>query len=151
MHIVSNIALISINETLFIQLISFLIFLFLINRIMFRPVKKIMGDRVDYMEDLKQAVVDADKEIARLTEQLAEKESAARAEALSLKKEIEELALDKASEIQQAARDEIAELNNKNFEEVKTQITEARQHLQTEAEALVTGIMEKVLNRRFAS
>ena len=151
MQIISNIALISINETMIVQVISFLIFLYIINRIMFRPIKKIMGDRVDYMEDLKQAVVDADKEIARLTEQLAEKESAARAEALSLKKEIEELALGKVSEIQQAARDEIAELNNKNFEEVKTQITEARQHLQTEAEALVTGIMEKVLNRRFAS
>jgi len=151
MQIVSNIALISINETMIVQVISFLIFLFIINRIMFRPLKKVMGDRVDYMEDLKQAVIDADKEIGHLTDQLAEKESAARNEALALKKEMEETALDKASDIQQVTRDEISELNNKNFEEVKVQITEARQHLQTEAESLVTGIMEKVLNRRLAS
>ena len=39
MQIISNIALISINETLVVQLISFLIFLFIINRIMFRPLR----------------------------------------------------------------------------------------------------------------
>ena len=38
MQIVSNVALISINETLVVQLISFLIFLFVINRIMFSSI-----------------------------------------------------------------------------------------------------------------
>ena len=45
MQIISNIALISINETLIVQLISFLIFLFVINRIMFRPLRKTVGPR----------------------------------------------------------------------------------------------------------
>ena len=40
MEIVSKIALITINETLVIQLVSFLIFLFVINRMMFRPVSR---------------------------------------------------------------------------------------------------------------
>ena len=34
MEIVSNIALISINETLVVQLVSFLLFVFIINRVM---------------------------------------------------------------------------------------------------------------------
>ena len=49
MHIVSNIALISINETLIIQLVSFLIFLFLINRIMFRPLSHVMVERENHL------------------------------------------------------------------------------------------------------
>ncbi len=151
MQIISNIALITINETMIVQLISFLIFLFIINRIMFRPLNKVMKDRVDYMEDLRQDIINAEKEIVHLTDQLAEKESAARQEALSLKKDVEGQAVNKASGIQQTARNEISDLKNKNFEEVKAKITEARQHLQAEADALVTGMMEKVLNRRLSS
>ena len=151
MQIISNIALITINETMIVQLISFLIFLFIINRIMFRPLNKVMKDRVDYMEDLRQDIINAEKEIVHLTDQLAEKESAARQEALSLKKDVEGQAVNKASGIQQTVRNEVSDLKNKNFEEVKAKITEARQHLQAEADALVIGMMEKVLNRRLSS
>jgi len=45
MQIVSNVALISINETMVVQLISFLIFLFVINRVMFRPLRESMHER----------------------------------------------------------------------------------------------------------
>ena len=151
MQIISNIALITINETMIVQLISFLIFLFIINRIMFRPLNKVMKDRVDYMEDHRQDIINAEKEIVHLTDQLAEKESAARQEALSLKKDVEGQAVNKASGIQQTVRNEGSDLKNKNFEEVKAKITEARQHLQAEADALVIGMMEKVLNRRLSS
>ena len=45
MQIITNIALISINETLIVQLLSFLIFLFIINRVMIRPLRGVMSDR----------------------------------------------------------------------------------------------------------
>ena len=70
MHIISNIALISINETLFVQLLSFLIFLFIINRIMFRPLKRVMNVRVDYIDQIKTDTVDAIQEFEKLTEKL---------------------------------------------------------------------------------
>ena len=52
MEVVSTIGLITINETVIIELISFLIFLFLINRIMFRPLQDIMGEREAHIEDI---------------------------------------------------------------------------------------------------
>ena len=53
MQIVSNVALISINETFLVQLISFLIFLFIINRVMIRPLRGVMREREEYVEKLK--------------------------------------------------------------------------------------------------
>jgi F-type H+-transporting ATPase subunit b len=45
MEIIKTTALITINATLVVQLIGFLIFLFIINRVMFRPVRRNMAAR----------------------------------------------------------------------------------------------------------
>lgn len=151
MEIISNIALISINETLFVQLISFLIFLFLINRIMFRPLGDVMHGRVDYMEGLKQSVIDADEEAIRLTNELAAKEAAARHDALEIKKKLEEEASGQANEIYEALRNEINQQKQATEQEVRDQISKARASLQAESEMIAIGIMEKILNRRVSS
>jgi F-type H+-transporting ATPase subunit b len=151
MEIISNIALISINETLIVQLISFLIFLFLINRIMFRPLGSIMNERRKYMEDLRQRVVDVELEVARLTGELNEKEAAARNEALAHKKELESTGTDQADGIYASVRNEISILKDQAAKDAEAQINLARESIQTESKALATGIMEKVLNRRLSS
>ena len=78
MEIISNIALISINETLFVQVIGFLIFLYLINRIMFRPLRNVMADRELYIERIKLDIDQAQKKIETMTSQIREQESEVR-------------------------------------------------------------------------
>jgi len=151
MEIISNIALISINETLIVQVISFLIFLFIINRIMFRPLGSVMRKRSEYMEGLKQHVMDAEKEVARLTDELGEKEAAARQEALEQKKELESFGTGQADEVYASVRNEILQLKNQAAKDVKDQINRARESLQAESKTLAKGIMEKVLNRRVST
>lgn len=151
MQIIDKIALITINETMVVIVVSFLIFLFIINRILFRPLQKVMEDRDDYMENLQKDTSDMEREIIQLADQLAEKESAARLDAQALRKEVENNGRDSAADIHQSVRNEVLDLNKKNMAEVEGQIIQARKHLHSEAEALVTGIMEKVLNRRLAS
>ena len=151
MEIISNIALISINETLIVQLISFLIFLFLINRIMFRPLGSVMLKRTEYMEGLKQGVMDAESEVVRLTEELSEKEAAARNEALEQKKELESFGTDQADKIYASARNELLQLKNQVAKDVETQLNRARESLQAESKAIAKGIMEKILNRRVST
>ncbi|MFO7559823.1 MAG: ATP synthase F0 subunit B [Desulfobacterales bacterium] len=148
MEIISNIALISINETLIVQLISFLVFLFLINRIMFRPLGSVMLQRSEYMESLKQGVVEAESEVVRLTEELGEKEAAAKQEAFEQKKELELFGAGQADEIYASVRNEIVQLKNQAEHDVEIQINRARESLHAESKAIAEGIMEKVLNRR---
>ncbi|MFO7554843.1 MAG: hypothetical protein R6W88_06535 [Desulfobacterales bacterium] len=150
MQIISNIALITINETLFVQLLSFLIFLFIINRIMFRPLQHVMTERVNYMDKIKVDTVDAVKEFESLTEKLKAQESEVRKEALRLQRKLEESGSKKGAEILSAARKEIEGIRDRTEMEVKVQVSEARKHLQKESEALAVNIMEKLLDRRLA-
>ena len=150
MHIISNIALITINETLFVQLLSFLIFLFIINRIMFRPLQNVMNERVNYMDKIKVDTVDTIQELEDLTKKLKVQESEVRAQAFELKRELEESGSAKSAEIFASTRKEIEAIKEKAETEVNVQLSEARKHIQEESEALAMNIMEKLLDRRLA-
>lgn len=151
MEIVSNIALISINATLFHQLVAFLIFLFIINRIMFRPLRSVMGERVNLMEKLRLDTIDATKEFERLTATLKAKESTVRSEAQDVRHAIEEKGGREAVEILESARQEISSIKEKVETAVDAQIAEARKKLRKESAALTVNIMEKMLDRRLGT
>jgi F-type H+-transporting ATPase subunit b len=151
MEIISNIALITINATLFHQLIAFLIFLFIINRIMFRPLRSVMAERNSVIDKIKLDTANAGDTLERLNEELKERESQVRKEALRVQLELEEKGNQQSAEILKSTLQEIELLKNKNEASVKAQIMEARKHLQKESETLAMNIMEKLLGRRLAS
>ncbi len=151
MQIISTTALISINGTLIAQVVSFLIFLFIINRIMIRPLQNAMAERDNHLEKMKQDIVDADKDVENISMQLEERKSAVIAEALGITKELDQSGSKKADEIFVSARSEVAALKEKATKEVDAQLAEATKHLKKESEALAINVMEKILDRRLAS
>ena len=150
MQIISNIALISINETLIVQLISFLIFLFIMNRVMFRPLQGAIGERENHLAQLKIAITDTQVEVDKIQTQLKERETAIRQEALNRHKELEEAGNLEASDIFQGVQQEIAEIRADAKKDIDLRIQEARQHIEKESQALSRNIMEKILDRRLA-
>ncbi len=151
MDIISKIALITINETLIAQIISFLIFVFIFNRIMVRPLREVMGERETYIDDLKQGVLDAEKEMSQMTEELKAREAEAKQEAFAFKTELLDSGSQDAAEIFEASRKEIEVLKKDAEKEIEAQIAEARKNLKEESEILSTSIMEKILERRMVS
>ncbi len=148
MEIASNIALISINETLIIQLISFLIFLFLINKIMIRPLNGTMAERAIFIETLIEEIADAGKRISKISVQIRQREQAARKEALGMATDAETLGGQQASEIFEEVVKEITQLRKQTEKEVDIRVAEARKHVRTESESLAETIMERILDRR---
>jgi len=148
MDIISNIALISINETLIVQVIGFLIFLFLINRIMFRPLRNVMADRDIHIERVKLDIDQARQEVDAMNSQIEEQEAAVRKEAFDLKEQREKIGNQQAKEIFAAVRQEIADTSAKVQQDIDRKIAEARKSLQKESEALARNIVEKILDRR---
>ncbi|MCG6906829.1 MAG: hypothetical protein LJE63_09390 [Desulfobacteraceae bacterium] len=147
-QIVSNIALISINATLVVQLISFLIFLFLINGILIQPLRRTMAERAGYLDQMKLDIVEAEKEMNRLLKELAAREKMVRNEALMATKEMENEGLRRASEIIKDVRKEMESLRSKTQQAVIDQLAAAREKLERESESLALSIMEKLLDRR---
>lgn len=151
MEIISNIALITINATLFHQLVAFLIFLFIINRIMFRPLRSVMAERDDIIEKIKLDTTNAGETIDRLNNELKERESEVRKEAFKVQHELEEKGKQESAEIMKSTLQEIEVLKDKNEATVNAQIMEAKKDFQKESEALALNIMEKLLDRRLVS
>jgi F-type H+-transporting ATPase subunit b len=148
MEIISNIALISINETLIVQVIGFLIFLFVINRIMFRPLQNVMSDRDIHIEGIKRDIVQAQKEVTSFTSQIQEQDIAAREEAFGLRDQLEAAGSQQAKEIFESVKKEIVANSQKIQKEIEVRIAEERQSLEKESEALALNIIEKILDRR---
>ncbi len=147
MHIVSNIALISINETIVVQLVSFLVFLFVINRVMFRPLARTLDEREQYTKTLREEIVQAETELKALTDQIRESEAAAREEALRVAKETELSGNERAGEIFDATRKDVdAQIADAQME-IDAQIDIVRKDMEKESGALASTIMEQLLGR----
>jgi F-type H+-transporting ATPase subunit b len=141
-------ALIALNATLVVQMVSFLIFMFLLNRVMIRPILAVMDERKNYMDGLKQSVSASEKEVEDVSFQLEERESFARKESLQIKKKLEESGTSVGVETIKTAANEISVLKEEAEKEVQVQITEASKHMKKESETLALNIMEKILDRR---
>ena len=70
MEVVENVALISINATMVVQLISFLIFMVLLNRIMVRPLRTIMNERQSYIKQVGQDLTAAVESFEQISNQI---------------------------------------------------------------------------------
>jgi len=148
MEIVSSIALISINETLIFQIISFLIFLFIINRIMFRPLRNIMVERDAHIEKIKTDIIQAQKRFDNITDEINDQEAAVKKEANKFKARLEEAGNRQADELFNSVRLEIAEANQKAKKDIEAKLSEARKTIQMESETLAVNIIERILERR---
>jgi F-type H+-transporting ATPase subunit b len=148
MEIISNIALISINETLIVQVIGFLIFLFVINRVMFRPLRNVMSDRDIHIERVQRDIIQAQEEVASITSQIQEQDAATRKEAMALKDDLETNGSQQAKEIFESVKKKIAASSQKVQQEIAVRIAEERQALDKESETLALNIIDKILDRR---
>jgi F-type H+-transporting ATPase subunit b len=150
MEIISNVALISINETLIVQLISFLIFVFILNRVMIRPLRGTMNAREAYIEELKTEMTAAEKTIEDLTSQIRKEEHTAINAAHGLREQIENTGQQEAERIISAARNHVDKQLEESRANIATQIDVAQKTIREEAEGLSVRVMEKLLDRRLS-
>ncbi|HAO23213.1 MAG: hypothetical protein BWK80_34435 [Desulfobacteraceae bacterium IS3] len=150
MQIISNIALITINGTLVIQILSFLTLMFILRRIMIRPLSEVMQQRKEYINGLSGDIDDAESQMETITSQLKNRESAIRAEANDLRKKLEASGSQRAAELLAAVKEEVSALKSRTERDVSEQIAEAKKYLKAESEILANQIMENILDRRIA-
>jgi F-type H+-transporting ATPase subunit b len=151
MEIVENVALISINATFVVQLLSFLLFMMLLNRIMIRPLRKVMTERDHYLVQVKDQIHAAHEGYAQIGEQIRQQESETRKTALQMREEMEQAAQESAAEVIEQTRVEIASLRAESQQNADQQITAARRQIIDEAEALSDRMINALLDRRATS
>ena len=151
MEIVENVALISINATLVVQLLSFLLFMALLNRIMIRPLRKVMTEREQYLVTIEQEIHAAHEGFIRIGEQIQQQESDARQAAFKIREEMERQAHTSAADTLANTKQEIESLRNESQRQADEKIAAARQQIADEAEALADQMIDALLDRRATS
>lgn len=148
MEIVENVALISINATLVVQLLSFLLFMVLFNRIMIRPLRKVMVERDHYMTKVQQEIHAAHAGYAQISQQIQNQERDARKAAFKIREEIEAQAQTSASDSLAQTKVEIQSLRLASQRQADEKIAEMRRQIEHEAEAIAGRMVDALLGRR---
>lgn len=151
MEIVSAIALISINETFFVQLISFLVFLFLLNRLMIRPLINTMAQRRERLADMSMDIETAQSDLVKINRDLDLQRARVIKEADDVVHQLDQEGDRRATELIGTAQSRISQLRRETEATVNQQLKEVRAQLDGEVDAITTMIMEKVLHRRVPS
>jgi F-type H+-transporting ATPase subunit b len=139
--------MINLDITLVIQMINFLILLFVLNLILFRPIRNIIKERnqiVDTFNSDIASLTDSAQESMdqfELKIQEARKKGVARVQ--SMKDEGEEAEVELLAATTQEVQAKIEEARNR----VAADIQEARTQLQTQVQAFSVAVTEKILGR----
>lgn len=133
--------------TLLIQMINFLILLFVLNLILFRPIRKIIKERNGIVENFNSDIASLTDEAQASMEEFEEKVLEARKEGMgkvqSMKDEGERAEVELIAATTQEVQAKIEEARKK----VASNIQDARTELQKQVQTFSVAVSEKILGR----
>ena len=135
------------DGSLFIQIANFLLIIWILNIILYKPIRKILIQRKEKISGLEQNIDLLNKDAKDKDEAFAEGIKEARANGLNEKEVLLQAATDEEREIiekiNQKAQAELAEVREKIAKDVEN----VRASLQQEIDAFANAIGEKILGR----
>ncbi len=143
--------MISINATLLAQVIHFLILMFILNRLMFQPLLKLIRDRKEYTEETSNKIESIVNDTERLRQEFISKENDAKKNATQERSEYRGAGIVEGSELIEGSRKEVGAIKVKADKEIETEVSKTQLLLHDEAAALAGEITEKVVGRRISA
>ena len=114
--------MISVNVTLIIQMINFLVLLFFMNMILYRPIRRLIAQRnrfvVEQQEEIEQANLEADEALRTFKEHI--------------------------QEARRLGREKLQQMKDKAYEEQKAMIAQANQTAASELQAVKERIAREI-------
>lgn len=150
MEIVQNNALITVNATLIFQLISFLILVFIMHRLLIKPLRATMQEREDYIDKLEADVESGEARLMAMEEKLNAQKKEFFSQSSNLRKQLMEEANTAGSEILGEARAKVTAELHQATQESNALAAEIRKEFSALADELSGDIINKVLDRSAA-
>ncbi|MEJ2724455.1 MAG: hypothetical protein P8175_07380 [Deltaproteobacteria bacterium] len=142
--------MISINATLLLQVVHLLILVLILNRLMFKPILKLVDERTGYIEKSKTEIKDLGSEAERLKREYLSRENAARKKASSESLELKKAGVAQLEALIDESQKEVASIRKESETKIETEIERARPTLPGEAMVLAEEIVERLIGRRVA-
>lgn len=142
--------MISINATLVVQIIHFLLLTFILNRLMFQPILKLIGDRKEYIEKTQGEIRNLEQETEQLKLQFISDHANARKEASLHRDKLRNQALGLVEKNLIDAQEKVAKIREKADREAEKEIEHTKPVLRDEAVGLAEEIIQRIVGRRIA-
>jgi F-type H+-transporting ATPase subunit b len=139
--------MLNIDNTLIIQIINFLVLLFLLNIILYKPIRKILGRRQEEMSASEETISDLLDRSSRLAEELEQNTAAVRKDGFKEKEESKNESRHEEAKMVQGAVESVGEKITKAREETERNMAGIRQSLEKEVSLFSQELAEKVLGR----
>jgi F-type H+-transporting ATPase subunit b len=139
--------MISLDIVLLLQAVNFLVLLFLLNILLYKPIRKILKDRAAEISASKEKTLSVDREVCDKMAQYEQKLQAVKADANEERQRILRSAREEESRLIEVARSEAADGLARIRESIARDSAEAERYLREQAEVLSRQIVEKVLGR----
>ncbi|MCB2188171.1 MAG: ATP synthase F0 subunit B [Deltaproteobacteria bacterium] len=139
--------MISINATLFVQMLHLLVLIWILNKIMYQPLRRLVAERSKSLETglarAQEYQEGARQKMGAYQKNLEKGRAKVREDLLELRQETEAKAQELISETQDKARADYRDL----MASIDSQLVEARKEIKAEAEAVAVGMASRVLGR----
>jgi F-type H+-transporting ATPase subunit b len=139
--------MLKIDYTLFIQIANFLFLLFILNILLFRPIRKILGRRAEEINSSKGMMGDFQNRAARYEKELEENIAGARREGYKEKEDLKDEGLEQEKELLKDATSSSGEKIGKAKQQIKSSADHVRQSLENEVAVFSRELAEKILGR----
>jgi len=136
-----------LDYTLFIQIANFLILMFLLNRVLYRPVRRILGKRKEEMNAFQSMIEDFQKRTAGHAKKIEQDTAETRKEGLKDKEALKSQGLDEEKQMLRKASSAAADKLSQARKELEGKVTGVRQSLEKEMALFSKELAEKVLGR----
>ncbi len=139
--------MVSLDSTILIQMINFLILIFILNLLLYKPILGIMDKRKKRFQDTEDEIKSINLTIEERMAAYEEKVRLAKMDALNQKNDILKEGSDQAKTIIDAARGEIPGMMEEFHGKMNREVTDARRILTDQSRKISVDIAEKLLGR----
>ncbi|MFO7460014.1 MAG: hypothetical protein R6X07_05265 [Desulfatiglandales bacterium] len=143
--------MVSINATLVFQVVQLLVLIFILNRIMFRPILKLTTERDSFLEKSKVDMRNMESEVERLRGVFLSKESDARKRASREGLDLKNAAMTEVERILEESSKSAAGIRSEAEQAARAQIETTKPLLAGEAEILADDIVGRIIGRRLGA
>jgi F-type H+-transporting ATPase subunit b len=138
-----------LDFTLFVQIANFLVLILVLNVILYRPIRKILGRRKDEMNAFQSAIEDFQNKTAGCARKIEESTAEIRKEGLKEKETLKSRGLEEEKQTLREASSTAADKIGQSRKELVEKLAGVRLSLEKEMALFSKELAEKVLGRSF--
>jgi len=139
--------MISINVTFFIQMVNVLILVFLMNLFLYRPIRRFVAQRNQFVAEQREAIEGAEAETAGAIREFEARIVEARKQGREKIQEIKTAAYEQEKGMLQAALDQAGKQVQATRMTIQDDVRKAGEQLKSQVEAFSVELAQKILGR----